>query len=220
MSDVPSPARSRFLAAAVAAAAASFAAPSSIFGAGARPGPWCRELTKFAREHTYDFNLDLLDDSDQVFEMSAYRGKVLWLNFFTSWCPPCNAEAADIVRIANKYGSQLSVVGISVKERPEPVRSFRERHHITYKIALDDKGIVFSALGFQAYPTHMFIDAKGTVSCISVGDLLPEQMDNEVAVALARAPLTPATATSPVAESTPRPSGQPSESSTGPSAMR
>jgi thiol-disulfide isomerase/thioredoxin len=130
----------------------------------------------------------LLDDSEQVFEMSAYVGKVLWLNFFTSWCPPCNAEAGDIVRIANTYGSKLSVVGISVEEKPEPVRAFRDRHHITYKIALDDTGAVFKALGFHAYPTHMFLDAKGAISCISIGDLTPEQMDNEVAVALGRAP--------------------------------
>ena len=116
--------------------------------------------------------------------------------FFASWCGPCNVEAADIVRIAAKYGDALHVVGIDVKEPAERARAFRDRHRISYPIALDDTGSVFEALGLHEFPTHVFLDARGVISCVSIGDLTPDQMDNEVAVAAARAPKT-VTQTSP-----------------------
>ena len=181
--------RGRFIAGAACATVATLAARSTGAGSGARSGPWCRDLTKIARENIYDFDLDTLDGKDKTFTLSKLEGRVVWLNFFTSWCPPCNAEAADIVRIGAKYGETLAVVGISVKETPDPVREFRKRHRIPYTIALDDTGAVFKSLGFIYYPTHVFIDARGYISCISIGDLTPEQMDNEVSVALDRAPL-------------------------------
>jgi thiol-disulfide isomerase/thioredoxin len=158
---------------------------------GARSGPWCRELTKLAREDNYNFSLHLLD-SDNIFTLSDLAGRPVWLNFFTSWCPPCNAEAADIVRVAAKYGDTLHVVGIDVKEDADPVRDFRDRHKIPFPIALDSHGRVFHALGFSNWPTHIFLDSRGLISCISIGDLTPDEMDNEIAVALERAPLAPA----------------------------
>jgi hypothetical protein len=100
--------------------------------------------------------------------------------------PPCNDEASEIVTLAGKYGASVYTAGIDVKERPEPVRAFRDRHKIPFPIALDTKGAVFKSLGFTGLPTHVFFDARGLVSCISVGKLTPDQMDNEIAVALAR----------------------------------
>lgn len=141
-------------------------------------------------EDAYDFSLYELDGKgDGVFTLSTLLGRPVWLNFFASWCPPCNAEAANIVRIAGKYGDALCIVGVDVKEQPDKARGFRDLHKITYPIVLDDKGSVSKALGFHALPTHVFLDARGAITCISEGDLTTDQMDNEVAVALAHAPI-------------------------------
>ncbi len=188
MRQPPSLSRGHVLVAGASAIAAA-AIPRLSAADGARSGPWCRPLTKAARDNIYDFELYLLDRTDTTFKLSALAGRPVWLNFFTSWCPPCNAEIGDILRIAAKYADDVSVVGISVEEQAAPVRAFRERHNVTYPIALDDTGAVFKAFGFDSFPTHMFLDAKGAISCISIGDLTPDQMDNEVAVALARAPI-------------------------------
>ena len=159
------------------------------FATGARSGQWCRELTKVGREDAYDFSLSLLD-RDAIFTLSDYLGRpARWLQFFASWCPPCNDEAADVIRIAAKYGAAICPVGVDVEEDPAPVRVFRDRHKIPFPIALDTKGSVFDALGLRNYPTHVFLDAQGVISCLSVGDLTPAQMDNEIAVALARKPI-------------------------------
>jgi len=180
--------RGRFLVGG-AAAMTTASLPPAASSSGARSGPWCRPLTKAGRENIFDFELYLLDRGDETFKLSSLAGRPVWLNFFASWCGPCNAEIGDILRIAAKYADALYVVGISVEESPPPVRAFRARHHVTYPIALDDKGTVFKAFGFNAFPTQMFLDASGAISCVSIGDLTPDQMDNEVAVAIARAPI-------------------------------
>jgi thiol-disulfide isomerase/thioredoxin len=153
-----------------------------------RSGPWCRALSKSGRERIFDFSLYLLDGKDAVFTLSEQRGYVVWLNFFTSWCGPCNLEAPNILSVAKKYGDVLRVVGIDVRETPTAVRAFREQHTITFPIALDDKGAVFESFGLPGFPTHIFMDASGLISCVSLGGLALSEMDNEVAVALARVP--------------------------------
>lgn len=160
---------------------------------GARSGQWCLPITKFARDHVYDFDLELLDGNGELFSLSKLAGKPVWLNFFTSWCGPCNREAADIVSIWRKYGDAVHVVGIDVAEKPEQARAFRDKHAIPFPIALDTTSSVFDALGFTGYPTHAFLDQQGLISCLSAGDLTPTQMDNELAVALARVPRPPPT---------------------------
>jgi thiol-disulfide isomerase/thioredoxin len=180
----------RFFLSSSGAIVTAASAPHLAVAAGARSGSWCLPLTKVANADAYDFSLRLLDANDAIFTLSDYLGRPVWLNFFASWCPPCNDEAADIVAIAAKYGDALAVIGIDVRESADKARGFRVKHNIPYPIALDETGSVFRALGLKQYPTHVFVDAIGMISCISVGDLTAEQMDNEVSVAAARHPAT------------------------------
>jgi peroxiredoxin len=180
----------RFFLSYAGATIAAACVPHVVGASGARSGSWCLPLTKVANADAYDFSLRLLDATDAIFTLSDYLGRPVWLNFFASWCPPCNDEAANIVSIAAKYGDALAVVGIDVRESAEKARGFRIKHNIPYPIALDETGSVFQALGLRQYPSHVFVDAIGMISCISVGDLTPQQMDNEVSVAAARHPAT------------------------------
>ena len=182
--------RHRFLAGAfVASATALLRGVTPAVADGARTGPWCRDLTKGVRETSYDFSLNLLDGKGDVFTLSDLVGRPVWLNFFATWCPPCNAEMSDIIRLASRFAPEIHVIGIDVAEEPAKVRAFRDRHSVPFPIALDEKASVFHSFGFSELPTHMFLDARGYISCISVGDLLPNQMDNEIAVALSRKPM-------------------------------
>jgi cytochrome c biogenesis protein CcmG/thiol:disulfide interchange protein DsbE len=173
-------------AALLTSAALAGVSPRAASADGARSGSWCRDLSKVAREDAYDFSLYLLDGEDKIFTLSDYLGRPIWLQFFASWCGPCNREAADVVRIASKYGDAIVTVGIDVKEQPERARAFRDLHKIPFPITLDGEAKVFDSLGFRGFPTHMFVDARGLISCLTDGDLTPAQMDNEIAVALSR----------------------------------
>jgi hypothetical protein len=74
---------SSFSALLVSAATLGFESPA--IAGGARSGPWCRELTKTARDETYDFSLYLLDGDGTVFTLSDHIGRPVWLQFFASW---------------------------------------------------------------------------------------------------------------------------------------
>ena len=175
--------RGLFVAGAAALAGAAWQRP--VLAAGARSGPWCKAAV---RAGDFEFKLYELtdDDSKVVFDLDSFYGSPMWLMFFTSWCPPCNSEAADIVKMADDYRAEgVKVLGISVEEKPEPVHAYVKRHAIDFPIALDSTGSVFKALGGQEYPSHMFLDSAGNVTCVAIGMLKRTQMDNEIAVAIA-----------------------------------
>src|SRR5579871_774247 len=119
-------------------AAAALLRPSFAPAAGAKSGPWCKKLTKFATDNIYDFELYLLDGDDKTFSLSAQYGHAVWLNFFTSWCPPCNDEMPEILKMERQYREAgLRVVGIDVGEATKKARAFRKQFDIPYPIALD-----------------------------------------------------------------------------------
>jgi peroxiredoxin len=194
--------RLRFLTGAVGASAVGawgLHLPASA--SGAKAGPYCVALK--SRE-PFDFTLGLLDADGKDFRVSELDGHPVWLVFFTSWCPPCNDEASAIVAIeAANRASGLRVVGISVQERPEPVRDFVQRHGIDYPVALDSSGRVFRDFGFHTLPTHMFLDRHGSITCVRFGDLGRREMDNEIAVAIERGAQAPPPAGTPQATAKP-----------------
>jgi thiol-disulfide isomerase/thioredoxin len=157
---------------------------SDAGASGARPGSWC--IGKGGSP--FEFQLyELTDDGSKiVFDLESLSGFPVWMMFFTSWCPPCNSEAPAIVSMADAYRAQgVKVIGIDVKEKPEPVRDFVKKHGIDFPIVMDTTGSVFKDLGGAEYPSHVFLDRDGYVTCVAVGMLERKQMDNEIAVAMA-----------------------------------
>jgi thiol-disulfide isomerase/thioredoxin len=125
--------RGLLIAGAAALAGASWRAPA--LATGARSGPWCKAV----HGENLEFKLYELtdDDSKVVFDLDSFYGSPMWLMFFTSWCPPCNTEAADIVKMADDYRAEgVKVLGISVEEKPEPVHAYVKRHAIDFPVAL------------------------------------------------------------------------------------
>lgn len=212
--------RSTFVLGTIAAAAAIQGLPArAISGRALRPGMYCAPLRKGASVSGLDFNLHLVDGDDAVFRFSSLAGTAVWLNFFTTWCPPCNEECTRIVHLAEHYKPYgLNTVGIDVGEPAQTVRDFRDRYKIPFPIALDPNGIVFRVFGGYGFPTHAFFDREGHVTCITADDLELFEMDNEIVVALGGNPVlparTPAPETSPVA---PAASASPDEHATAPS---
>ena len=104
--------RTNFLLGALGAgfAASSPSVPAAGTG-GARPGPYCFRLTREAAKVRYDFELELLDGEREKVRLGDYLGSAVSLNFFATWCGPCNAEADRLVQIAsttNPTGSSRS----------------------------------------------------------------------------------------------------------------
>jgi|GEM_PF-1309109 len=99
-------------------------------------------------------------------------GKVVFLNFFATWCPPCKAETPGIVALYNKYSSRgLIVLGISVdQENPtERVKDFVQAYRINYPVAIADREIVRLFGDIRSIPTSFLIDKNGRIRKRLVG---------------------------------------------------
>jgi thiol-disulfide isomerase/thioredoxin len=108
--------------------------------------------------------------------LAALRGKAVYLNFFASWCPPCNAEAPAIDAIARDYAARgLQVVGVDVLENARKAGDFRNEHHLTYPVVVDG-GTLRDQYAVNGLPVHVFIDRLGIVRRIVVGEMPPAEM--------------------------------------------
>jgi len=96
--------------------------------------------------------------------LDAYRGRIVVMNLWASWCPPCRAEMPDLQRLYQAYRSRnVVVIGVDQGESAERVGAFARSLDIHYPILLDQQqqyGRVYAALGL---PTTIVIDPRGTV---------------------------------------------------------
>jgi len=110
----------------------------------------------------------------------SLRGKALYLNFFASWCPPCNSEAPAIDALARAYRARgLQVVGVDVLENARKAGEFRQRHALSYPVVVDD-GTLRDRYEINGLPVHVFVDRSGVVRKIVVGQLAPQAMRADI----------------------------------------
>ncbi len=111
----------------------------------------------------------------------SYRGKPLWLNFFATWCPPCNSEMPEIERHYRRDAKAgLVVVGLDQHENAELVRNFARSRDVTFPTLLDD-GDAAKAFSVNVLPVSVFIDKTGKVRQVRYGEMSSSEMDEAVA---------------------------------------
>ena len=110
-----------------------------------------------------DFALRNLDGKEV--KLSDFKGKVVLLNFWATWCPPCIKEIPHFIELYKQYKVQgFEMVGISVdKEGIDVVRSFVEQHEVNYPILMGDRHITQLYGGISSIPTTFLIDKKGRI---------------------------------------------------------
>jgi peroxiredoxin len=109
--------------------------------------------------------------------LARLRGKSVYLNFFASWCGPCNDEAPVIARLQEKYRSRgLVVVGVDELENLSRATQFKQKYHLPYAVAIDD-GAVAKPYGVIALPVHVFIDRAGTVKLFRLGEMSDAEIE-------------------------------------------
>ncbi len=156
-----SPARSRF-AGALLLACASLLAQAVSAG---ELSPYTEgELTAPA------FTLKALDGKPH--RLADYRDKVVLVNFWASWCPPCLAELPGIQRLADRLaGEAFEVLLINVGESPFRVSKFLKLTGMRLTSLLDAEGEIFQAWGGNVYPTSFVLDSGGHIRYVVYGPL-------------------------------------------------
>ena len=132
----------------------------------------------------------LVDLDGKPVQLAALRGKAVWLNFWASWCPPCQFETPVLRDVAEAYGDRgLAVVGVSVRESSEDnVRAYAEKYQLGYTIAADVTGAVYDAYRLNGIPTSFFIGPEGAIHAIVNGPLTEDAARAQVEALLASIP--------------------------------
>ncbi len=101
--------------------------------------------------------------------LADYSGKVVILDFFADWCPPCRQEVPDFIALETQYGSQgFSMIGVALVDRPA-AKGFSDKMGINYPILIDD-GNVSAAYGpIRSIPTTFVIDKEGKIAKVYIG---------------------------------------------------
>ena len=135
---------------------------------GLQTGQQAPELT-VDRGNGSSFQLQDLDGNPVT--LAGLRGKVVWLNFFASWCPPCQQETPILRRLADTYRDRgLEIVGISVQETTAAdVKAYADRYRLAYTIGFDGFGDVLREYRVFALPTQFFIDTNGVIQQVVSG---------------------------------------------------
>jgi peroxiredoxin len=116
--------------------------------------------------------VELKDLDGNVIRLADLRGKVVWVNFWASWCPPCQFETPIVRAMDERYRERgLEIVAVQVQQTVEAGRAYAERYDLEYTIGADVTGSIFHAYKVFALPTQFFIDPEGRVRTIVNGPL-------------------------------------------------
>ncbi len=155
----------RFVLTAVALALAAAAAIYSV-----RHNRGSGAATSGATNHILapDFTLPQLDG--QMLRLSTYRGKVVLLDFWATWCDPCREEIPHFVELQKKYGDRgLQIIGISMDDGPEPVRPFSQQFHMNYPVVMGTAKTGELYGGILGLPISFLIARDGRIHAKHIG---------------------------------------------------
>ncbi len=125
----------------------------------------------------------LRDVNGKVVRLSDLRGKVVWINFWATWCVPCKKELPDIQKLYDeKHAEGLEVLAINYQEGAADARAFFEARGLTLPLLLDD-GAVYEQYRLQGLPDSFFIDRDGNLAALQFGFLTEQKMRERLAAA-------------------------------------
>jgi thiol-disulfide isomerase/thioredoxin len=115
-----------------------------------------------------DFSLKLVDG--RTLALSSLKGKVVFLNFWATWCPPCRAEMPSMEVLYRRFHDQgLEFLAVDIMENSKDVSAFLSEYKLSFSAALDSSGSISNSYGIQAIPATFIVDRDGKIILSTVG---------------------------------------------------
>jgi cytochrome c biogenesis protein CcmG, thiol:disulfide interchange protein DsbE len=135
-------------------------------------------------EPASDFTVELLEGG--ALNLSDLRGKVVLVDFWASWCPPCRQEAQTLAQVYQEYADQpVEFIGVDIWDRREDALAYINDYNVPYPNGIDEKGTILIDYGVTGIPEKFIIDQNGVVRHKLVGptsaDALRETLDELLA---------------------------------------
>lgn len=132
------------------------------------------------RRQAPDF--DLKDATGQNVKLSAYKGKVVLVNFWATWCGPCKVEIPWFVDFEQRYRDQgFAVLGIAMDDEGwEVVKPYSEKVKINYRVVMGTEQTADIFGGVESLPTSFIIDKEGRIAKVHVGLVSKSDYENEI----------------------------------------
>ncbi len=125
---------------------------------------------RIAQEPARAFSLELMDGS--TLTLLDLRGKVVMINFWASWCPPCREEAPILAEVYHEYENEpVEFVGVDIWDREDDALQYINQYSVTYPNGVDDSGVIAIDYGVRGIPETFFISPNGVVLKKFVGPI-------------------------------------------------
>jgi peroxiredoxin len=128
----------------------------------------------------YDFTLR--GPSGETVSLDQYRGQVVLLNFWGTWCPPCRVEVPAFVEVQEAYRDRgFVIIGVAVEDTAEAVRAFASEMKVNYPLAMTQDDIEHAYGPIYGLPLSFFIARDGSICRKHFGELTKERVEKEIA---------------------------------------
>ncbi len=119
---------------------------------------------RFVRDPEPAPAFSLKDLGEKPLSLENYRGEVILLNFWATWCGPCRAEIPDLIELQKKYDGRLQIIGLVVDDDDQDeIKKFVEEFQINYPVAVSPSKLRISYGGIAALPTSFVLNAEGRI---------------------------------------------------------
>lgn len=116
-----------------------------------------------------EFSLPLLDNSRNV-SLSDYRGEVVYLSFWASWCTPCRQEMPYLAQLWERHRERgFQVLAINVDEDPALAEAFAAQYQLPFPLLRDEQREISSLYRVPGFPTHYIVDRSGDIRFSGLG---------------------------------------------------
>ena len=112
----------------------------------------------------------LFDLNQKPVKLSEYKGAILFLNFWATWCPPCREEMPDMQKLYDRYKTErFKMIAVSIKDSPVQVMEFFKENRLSFTALLDPRGDAGKKFGINSIPTTFILDKNGHIMGRAIG---------------------------------------------------